>query len=147
MRVDLPNGDFAEFRDLDDMTAEDAFVVAEATTFRVKDGALEEVSMGLQHRQMAALITSIVTNWSIRDRKGEHIPMPKFDRTGKALRRVPLKHYNELARAAKPYLDAVNEAGKAEETSETESTPTSSPETPPTWPTEMDRETASPSSA
>lgn len=146
MRVELPNGDWADFRDLDDMTAGDAFAVAEATTFRVKDGALEEVSMGLQHRQMAALITNILTGWSVKDRKGEQIPLPQFDKTGKALRRVPLKHYNELSKAAKPYLDAVNEAGKAEETSETESTPTSSPETPPTWPTETGRETAYPSS-
>lgn len=132
MRVDLPRGQWAEFRDISDLKGGDAKAIRRATRLRVKDGTLEEISMGIGDDQMDALLTRIITEWEVRAANGTSLGLPLFDKS--SLDEMPLDTYNDLCEAAKPYRDAIDNVGKAPTLgSGTASTDTSSPpaQTPP----------------
>lgn len=121
MRVELPEGNWAEFREITDLKAGDAKAIRRATKFKVKDGAVDEIPMSIADDQMDALLARIITMWSYTH--GHPLVVST------ALDDIPLEAYNILVEAATPYKEAVDNAGKSSTQSETESTNTSSPET------------------
>jgi hypothetical protein len=126
MRVELPRDQFAEMRDIADLKGGDAKAIRRATKFKVHDGALEEISMGIGDDQMDALLARIITSWDVRPASGgEPLALPMFDPA--VLDDVPLDTYNALVDAATPHKDAIDKTGKSTKTSETASTTGSSP--------------------
>lgn len=124
MRVELPRGQWAEFRDITELRGGDAKAIRRASRFRVNNGVLEEVSMGIADDQMDALLARIIKSWSLAE-----FNLPMFDIS--SLDEIPLDTYNALVDAAEPYKDAINKVGKAPTMlSGTSSTVTSAPETP-----------------
>jgi hypothetical protein len=123
MRVELPRDEYAEFRDLADLKGGDAKAIRRATKFRVEDGVLNEITMGLQDDQMDALLCRIITSWSL-----QLYGLPMADPS--SLDEIPLDTYNALCEAAKPYKEAIDAAGKSSTVKGIESTGSSSPETP-----------------
>jgi hypothetical protein len=120
VRVELPGGEWAEFRELADLRAGDAKAIRRATKFQVSDGALTEISMGLQDDQMDALLARIITMWSYTH---GHPAAPGST----ALDDIPLEAYDALVEAAAPYKEAVDKAGKSTPATGNVSTVTSSP--------------------
>lgn len=129
MRVELPRGQWAEFRDITDLKGGDAKAIRRATKLKVQDGALTEISMGLGDDQMDALLTRIIIDWGVQAANGTPLRVPMLDNT--ALDEMPLDTYGELCQAAQPYRDAIDKTGKAPAlTSGNASTATSSPASP-----------------
>ena len=120
MRVELPDGQWAEFRDLSDLRGGDAKAIRRATKFEVRDGALAEISMGMQDAQMDALLVRIITQWSLIN-----YGIPMADPS--SLDEIPLSYYNALVSAAEPYKEAIDNAGKSTKENSKESEPISSP--------------------
>jgi len=120
VRVELPDGHSAEFRELTDLTSGDAKAYRRAAKFKVTNGTLEEISMDVADKQMDALLTRIILTWTMPEYGSPQIDPEVLDR-------LPLKVYDALVDAAQPYKEAVDRVGKSPTTSANESTGTSSP--------------------
>lgn len=121
MRVELPDGQSAEFREITELTSGDAKAYRRAAKFKVTNGTLEEISMDVADKQMDALLTRIILSWTLADYGSPQIDPEVLDR-------LPLKVYDALVDAAQPYKEAVDRVGKSPTTSASGSTGTSSPE-------------------
>ncbi|GAA4626874.1 hypothetical protein GCM10023196_036900 [Actinoallomurus vinaceus] len=131
MRVELSNGQWAEFRDPNKLTSGDAKALRRATKLQFKpdeDGVprVEEMDMSITDVQMDALLTRIITSWDVRDVDGQPLGIPIAD--PEALDRVPLDDYGTLVEEAKPYKDKIDAAGKSRTEKSNDSSASSPPE-------------------
>lgn len=129
MRVELPNGQWAEFRDIDKLKAGDGKAIRRATKLKFKpDEAgvprVDEMAMDISDVQMDALLARIITSWDVRDENGQQYGHPLADPS--VLDDIPIDPYNALVEAAKPYKEKIDAVGKSS-TANASNSPASSP--------------------
>lgn len=98
MRVDLPGGNWAELRGLDELRAKDKVAIQRALSYVPDpDGKPMLINAGMQEDMQIALLVSVITSWSYGD-------MPV---TRAQLEDLPLDAYNALSEATTDHLEVM----------------------------------------
>jgi hypothetical protein len=101
MRVDLGEGQWAELKELNQLTRGDKKAVLRATTMELDPSEGKAYISGANDEDQAdALMRRIVVEWSF--------PMPLPSSDPKVLDRLSLEQGDRLQEAVKPYLELIN---------------------------------------
>lgn len=98
MRTELPGGNWAELKPVNELTRADRRAVNAAIVFE-QDGGKPVVRASMDDDMFAALAGRVILDWSFP------LPTPAVDPNG--LDRLTLDQDDELHKALQPYLDAV----------------------------------------
>jgi len=107
VKVNLPGGQWAELRDVEDLTTKDRLVVRRAQ--RIPAGDLPEgesmtISGAFKDEMRIALLASVITAWSY-----EGWPIPSVSLNPAAMiEQLPIKAYDALTIAIEPHLEVVD---------------------------------------
>lgn len=137
VKIDLPNGDWAEIREANRLTGGDRRAYKAAIKFQVStDGAMQEISGDIQERQRNAVLRRLITSWAVKNPdSGQMYPIPVAqnpDDPYPVLDEIPLEIYDILIEAITPHMDRLENAGKSSTTSGESSSNGLTPATPAT---------------
>lgn len=126
VRVELPNGNWAEIRDADRLTGGDRRAFKAAIKFKVsQDGGAQEISGDVQERQRNAVLRRLITAWAVTNpATGQMFPIPIAqdpDDPNPVLDEIPLEIYDVLIDAIEQHMERLSNAGKSQQASATDS--------------------------
>lgn len=101
-RIDLPNGNWAEIRGVDEMKGGDKVAVQRAIVFRTaEDGQNPEFTAAAGEDMQIALLCRIITDWSLD---------PKPPVTREMIEDLPVTSYNALCDAIQDHIEVIRTA-------------------------------------
>lgn len=101
MRIDLPDGHWAEIRAVEEMKAGDLLAARRAIQVPVSTNGATTVSAGVTDDMRNALLARLITAWSY-----EGLPVPSLSPA--SLEELPIAAYRRLCDAVEPHMELVN---------------------------------------
>lgn len=99
MRVELPDGQWAEVAEVDELRSGDRKAVLRATNVEIHDGGVAFVGGAQDDDARDACLARVVRNWSFE------LPLPGAD--PESLDKLPIKQALALGEAIKPHMDLI----------------------------------------
>jgi hypothetical protein len=104
VKVDLPDGNWIEMRDVDDLRTGDKLAVRRAMKIPRSQDGTTDVTAAFTDEMRIAMLGRIVTNWSY-----EGWPIPSLALSAEsAIEQLPIEVYDKLCDEIKPHMDAID---------------------------------------